>query len=129
MLGWEIIIYKTDLTEPPNGLEERNRWSDECFLASWSTGLGGTDWIEQFVSMGKAVDITEHSGYPDIFCSTVAVVLPLIANGPPEGKNPLVIGDDYVMPKNWSGKIKLNETVLTRCKPEDKLLIHAWDQS
>jgi hypothetical protein len=129
MLGWQIIIYRTDLSEQPTDPDAYTKWSDECFLASWMTGIGGTDWLEELVTRGKATDLTQIGSYPDIFSSSADVILPEIGAGPPEGKNPLVIGDDYVMPKNWSGKIKVNESVLKACKPEDKLLIHAWDQS
>jgi hypothetical protein len=129
MLGWEIFIYRTDSSEPPEDWNARTKWPEECYLASWLTGLGGNDWLKQLVTKGAAKDLSDNVGYPDKYISTVGAVLPLIVDGPPEGKNPLVIGDDYVMPENWSGKIRLNEKALALCKPDDTLLIEAWDQS
>ena len=70
-----------------------------------------------------------RNGYPCSYKSVARVILPIIADGIPSGKNPLVIGDDYIMPKNWSSDIEVNKAKIAECAPEDSLLIEAWDLS
>jgi len=119
MLGWEIFIS----VESPEQSEAK-----ELTLAYWLTGMNGIHWIEDLVKEGKAED-AGGNGYPCTFFSTARVILPLILRGLPKHEGPEIIGEDYIMPKNWSGTAKLNKSRILACSPDERLKIEAWDQS
>lgn len=96
-------------------------------LASWSAGIGGIEWLDELCADRKAM--RSGDGYPVRYRSTAGVILPIIAAGIPFGKSPQVIGDDYFLPRNWGGDVKINTGKVKECKSNDILLIDAWDQS
>ena len=62
MLGWQIIIRKE---------------SAETSLASWTTGLGGTDWLDALVKEDKSKDLGGN-GYPNSYSAKANEILPLL---------------------------------------------------
>jgi hypothetical protein len=129
MLGWEIDVYRTDLESPPKKWKERRDFANKCHLASWLVGIGGTAWLDELVSDGKATLLSTNNGYPIRYRSTAGVILPIIAAGIPSGKNPQILGDDYVMPENWRGGVEIDADKIKDCNPGDFLMIDAMDQS
>ena len=125
MIGWWIVVS----TQAP---EERDRADQEvrraAILAQWEVGLGGIEWLAQLVQAGKAAQLS-GSGYPNRYTASAGDVLPLLAGGPPSHTGPAIIGDDYVMPANWRGKIELHADSLAACPVGHVLTIDAWDQS
>jgi len=107
--------------------DELEDFLDTLSLASWSAGIGGIKWLEELFEDGKAT--RSGDGYPVRYRSTAGVILPIIAAGIPFGKSPQVIGDDYFLPRNWGGDVKIHTDKVKDCKPNDILLIDAWDQS
>ena len=63
------------------------------------------------------------------FTAKAGDVLPLIANGPPQSRFMPVIGDDYVMPKDWRGNALFDWGAIRACAPEEPLVVEAWDLS
>jgi hypothetical protein len=129
MLGWGINIYRTNLRDTPDHWRVREVFVEECELASWDVGLGGIDWLEELVRLDKATLLGRNSGYPVSYQSTAGVILPIIAAGVPRGTNPPVIGDEYAMPESWRGEVTIKPKILSRCRSDSLLLIHAWDLS
>lgn len=125
MIGWMIIISTQTREErdrtPPDALEAAE-------LARWETGPGGTDWLDQLVAVGKAI-CPPSDGYPCRYSARAGDVLPLLAAGPPAHSGPAVIGDDYLMPANWTGNIVLYQDRIAACPPDQMLTIEAWDLS
>jgi len=123
MIGWWIVV----AAQSP---EDRDRADNrrEAVLANWEVGPGGLEWLYRLVKAGKATQLT-FSGYPMRFTGRAGDILPLLAEGPPPHQGPAIIGDDYVMPANWKGKVILHQDKLAACPPDQVLTIDAWDQS
>ena len=116
MLGWEIDIFRNSDTESKD------------LVAHWRAGMSGTNWLDQLVKIGHASDLG-GDGYPCYYSATAGVLLSILASGPPKNNSPLVIGDDYVLPENWSDEITWNREVALACQSSELLTIEAWDQS
>lgn len=123
MIGWWIVIS----TQSP---EERQQavYRKAFILATWEVGIGGLDWLEQLVARRDARKI-RSDGYPNVYIASAAVVLPLLVDGPPAHQGLAVIGDDYVLPANWLGKVKINADRMASCPAQHQLTIEAWDLS
>lgn len=125
MIGWMIVVS----TQTP---EELNRSDQDAkkaaTLAQWEVGPGGIDWIEDLAQAGKGKKIY-GGGYPNRYTARAGDVLPLLVNGPPPHAGPAIIGDDYVMPSNWSGNITLQRDRIAACPADHALTIDAWDLS
>lgn len=116
MLGWEIFVYRSP--EAKHG----------DLVARWMSSLSGLKWLDQLVTDGKASDLGGN-GYPCRYAVSAGVLLPIITSGLPANNSPLVIGEDYVLPANWSGDIVWDREAALDCQPGDLLTIEAWDQS
>ena len=113
MLGWEIIV---------------TQHGCNATLARWRTSIVGLAWLESLVRANQAVDLGGN-GYPNKYSISARVLFPLIANGAPSTRSPLVIGDGYVLPPDWSSRVELDVTRMSASLPDEKLLVEAWDQS
>jgi hypothetical protein len=122
MLGWQITIHR----QIPG--ESQNHLTKESLLATWTTSIGGLDWIDALVKEGKAVDLG-GTGYPCWYKATAKNILPIILAGPPRHKGPLVAGDGYILPAGWNGKATIDHSKIGQCLPDEQLIIEAWDQS
>jgi len=49
--------------------------------------------------------------------------------GPPRHNGPPVFGEDYVLPGGWVGDFELDRAALAECRPDEELVVEAWDQS
>jgi hypothetical protein len=117
MLGWEVIVQKeSDINQAGQS------------LMSWTTGLGGLSWLDELVKQGLAQDLGGN-GYPNKYSGQASIVLPKIVPVLPNYEGKFVIGDDYVLEggENWA--IKINQPKIDTCKPEELLIIEAWDGS
>lgn len=112
MLGWEIIVKNQDVT-----------------LASWMASAWGTSWLRDLVKEGKAQDLATNSGYPHVFSMKAKDLIPILVTGIPQTDAGLVIGEDYAISGDKVWNLKINQSSINQCKPEDELLIEAWDQS
>jgi hypothetical protein len=99
MLGWQIIIRKE---------------SAETSLASWTTGLGGTDWLDALVKEGKSKDLGGN-GYPNSYSAKANEILPLLTI---ESINSI-----------GGGNTRLKSDQILSCANDETLIIEAWDQS
>ena len=122
MLGFSVSIYRQDDYKKFNAPEVF-----DYRLASWTVGTRGLDWLDSLVKAGKAT--MKGNGYPFWYETKAEWVLPVISAGPVPYDGPVVIGEDYVMPKGWTGAMKVFQSNVDRCKPEDDLLVVACDQS
>jgi hypothetical protein len=99
MLGWQIIISKE---------------SAETSLASWTTGLGGTTWLDVLVKEGRAKDLGGN-GYPNIYSAKAIEILPFLTT--------------EIINSVGGGNIRLKSDQMTACSNDETLIIEAWDQS
>lgn len=99
MLGWQIIIRKE---------------SAETSLASWTAGLGGTDWLDVLASNYKAKNLGGN-GYPNSYSAKASEILPLLTT---ESINSI---------GGANTRLKIDQ--ITNCSVDENLIIEAWDQS
>lgn len=123
MLGWHIFIRQ----QAAGNAHDEPRPSGPT-LASWEAGLRGLDWLDALVEEGKAASLG-GDGYPLRYTATAAALLSKLSDGPPRHDSPMVLGDDYVMPKGWIGHVSIDRASLAACPADDELLIEAWDLS
>ena len=99
MLGWQIIVRKE---------------SAENSLASWTSGLGGTDWLDKLVKEGRAKDLGGN-GYPNNYSANASEILPLLTT---ESINSI-----------GGANTRLKTDQISNCSMDVTLIIEAWDQS
>lgn len=112
MLGWEINVFR-ELGGPRLFLD-RDR------LASWRTGVAGTDWLNQLVQEKRAMVLYHGSGYPfryavqleDLIAHLSSVISP---------------HDGSLESSRW--RFELDQDALKACAAHEVVIIDAWDQS
>ena len=117
MLGWQVIVKKE--SDPDQAGQS---------LMSWSTGIGGLSWLDELAKQGLAQDLGGN-GYPNRYSAKAAVLLPRVVPVLPNYEGKFVIGDDYVLAGGEHWGIKLNQSKIDACSPEETLIIEAWDES
>jgi hypothetical protein len=100
----------------------------DLMLAEWETSVAGLDWLDELVKQNKAVDLGGN-GYPLRYSVTAGVLFPILKAGLPGHNSPPVIGDDYMLPRGWNGKLRLNEEKFLACPIGETLIVEAWDLS
>ena len=124
MLGWNISVYRLEqeavraTTKSPIGVR----------LAFWQTGLDGLDWIDELVKEGKAMNLGGN-GYPCRFTATAEHLIPHFVNGVPEAQSTLRFEGSGMLMEGWEGKPAIDQTAIAVCKPDEWLLLVAWDGS
>jgi len=117
MLGWEVIVQKES---------DADRVGQS--LMSWTTGFDGLSWLDELVKKGLAQDLGGN-GYPNKYSGQASIILPKIVPVLPNYKGKFVIGDDYVLEGGENREIRINQSKIDACSPDEKLLIEAWDRS
>jgi hypothetical protein len=122
VLGWEFFVTRS-ICAVDDCREENGR-----SLASWRTGIGGTDWLDTLVSSGVATDLGGN-GYPNRYGVPAGALLAIFSLGIPKFKSPPVIGDDYVQPSGWTAGVEIDIAALRAIDSKEILEVEAWDQS
>jgi hypothetical protein len=125
MLGWNISIFRqTDGGSSPATVESVRGTR----LAVWQTGLRGLDWIDAFVKTGKAIDLGGN-GYPNRYTAIAENLIPHILDEPPAAHLTWVCEKNDVLSEKWEGKTVIDRAVVATCRPDEWLMIEAWDES
>lgn len=125
MLGFSIYIYAL----PPEVVDSvEYAAQDAAQIGSWQAGPYGIRWLEDLVKAGQA---RQHrgNGYPSRYSLPAATLAALLADGLPEHAGPTVIGDDYVLPADWRGRMQVDSARLAAQPAEAWLTVDAWDES
>ncbi len=122
MIGYSIAIYKfvenIDITSISN---------DNEALATWTSGgFDGLDWINDLVSEAKAEDLGGE-GYPFYYKAKAQIVLQALATYTPKNEGQITTDDENVMSSDWQSKI--DTSAIAKLKPNQQLIIEAWDLS
>jgi hypothetical protein len=113
MLGWQVfVLNESDV--------------DKKSMISWSTGFDGLDWLDELVKQGLAQDLG-GSGYPSYYKAKAQVVLKALSIETPINKGQTIMDDENVLSADWRSKIDTSE--LAKLKPNQQLIIEAWDLS
>jgi hypothetical protein len=124
-LGWHISVYRQqgDGSAPASfGARHGTR------LAVWQTGWRGLSWLDDLVKRGEAVDLGGN-GYPTEFTAKAFHIIPLIRDEPPLAKPYWSRDAGDIVLSGWEGKTTTNAEAIDACRPEEWLLIQAWDES
>ena len=114
MLGWEIFVM---------------RESDGLDIASWATGIGGIDWLYEWVKTGFATE-EQANGYPNVYTFKAAPLLALLRQGQvPAFTGREVLSDEGVWPAGEVRSLRIHEQALAQVMPDEVLKVEAWDQS
>jgi hypothetical protein len=125
MLGWHISIYRqTDEGKSPATFES----PEGSRLAVWQAGVGGLDWLSKLIDEGKAISLG-GSGYPYRFTATAAHLIPHFIESPPQAHDKWLLGAGDIVTDNWEGKTVIDGNAATQCRPDEWLLVEAWDES
>jgi len=125
MLGWNISIYRLMEKEAEPATDKS---PTGVRLAVWQTGLRGLDWIDKLVEEGKAINLGGN-GYPCRYTATAQYLIPHFINGVPEAHDTWAFEVTDILLKGWEGKTVIDQTAIAECRPDEWLLLVAWDES
>jgi hypothetical protein len=122
MIGYSISIY-----EFVEGVDITSTSNDNEALATWTSGgFDGLDWIDNLVSQAKAEDLGGN-GYPFYYKVQAQFVLQALAMDTPKNGGQTIMDDENLMSADWRSKIDTSE--IAKLKPDQQLIIEAWDLS
>lgn len=125
MLGWQISIYKQQNDGDSPATAESSKG---VRLPVWQAGLGGLDWIYEVINAGNAVGLG-GDGYPCRFTMIFKHLIPVLLDGPPAAENAWATGPSETILDGWQGKTVIDHDVEATCRPDEWLLVEAWDVS
>jgi hypothetical protein len=97
-------------------------------LAVWQTGLDGLNWINELVKQQKAISLGGN-GYPLEFTAMATHLKTQLLEGPPCAKAIWTHDPGDILSPAWQGKTTKDLEALDACRPDEWLLIQAWDES
>ena len=125
MLGWHISVYRQadDRASPATfAAPEGPR------LAVWQTDRFGLDWIDELVKQGRASDLG-GDGYPLRYTATAEYITPRLAGEPPHAHRVWLLEVGDTVDEKWAGRTVIDGSGVVACRPDEWLLIEAWDES
>jgi len=125
MLGWNIGVYKQrdDGASPATAQSQHG-----ARLAVWQTGFGGLDWLEELVKTGQAINLGGN-GYPCRYTATAENLIPRIIETPPASRAAWVYQKGDIITDKWEGRTVVDREAAVNCRPDEWLLVEAWDES
>ena len=125
MLGWHISVYR----QTTDGMSPATFDSVEgARLAVWQADWRGLDWLLDLAKAGKAIELG-GSGYPCRFTATAENLIPHFIETPPRAHENWLVGDGDVTTEKWEGKTVTDAAAAAQCRPDEWLLVEAWDES
>jgi hypothetical protein len=125
MLGWHISVFRqqNDGASPATAESEHG-----TRLAVWQTGLGGLGWLQELVKAGNAIDLG-GSGYPCRYTATAEYLVPRIIGTPPGARDVWIYQAGDIITDKWEGRTVVDREAAAQCRPNEWLLVEAWDES
>jgi hypothetical protein len=125
MLGWRISVYR----QKGGGASP----ASACCLhgariAVWQTDWDGLDWINELVEANRAINLSGN-GYPCRYTGTAEHILPRILNGPPAVKLVWTCDEFDILTEEREGRTVIDVPAAKQCRPDEWLLVEAWDES
>jgi hypothetical protein len=117
-----LLIETTGSANVPESTEADTR------IATWQTGLYGTDWLTQLVTRGRAAS-TSRGGYPETYLIRCREFTTRLDEGLPHEYPTWVSGPDDILGDRWLGRTTIDAETLAQCDPDEWLLVEAWDES
>ncbi len=124
MMGWAVFVYR----QSDGGANPATAGSQEGVrLSVWQTHAWGLKWLDELASAGKAIDLGGN-GYPNRFTARAEHLLRAIED-PPDANEVWSLGEEDVVLDFWVGKTSVDHAAIQQCRPEEWLLVVAWDES
>jgi len=125
LLGWHISVYRqTNDGSAPAAVDS----AKGVRVAVWQAGWRGLRWIDELVEARKAIDLGGN-GYPCRYTVTARHLVPNIIEAPPEVRPTWVAGGSDILTGKWEGKTVIDHAAAGQCRPDEWLLVEAWDES
>lgn len=125
MLGYHVSVYR----QPDGGASPPSFGAAHGpQLAIWQTGSGGLAWIDELVKQKKAVFLG-GGGYPLQYTAMAGDLRNQITEGPPCARDVWCYDPGDILSPGWQGKTTTDPVTLGACRPDEWLLIEAWDES
>lgn len=124
-LGWLISVYRqqNDGTAPASfGAPQGAR------LAVWQAGLDGLNWLDDLVKHQGAIDLG-GDGYPLEYTAMAVHIIPRLRVEPPEARSVWTYHPGDIITEKWLGKTTKDAAAMDACRPDEWLIIEAWDES
>ena len=115
MGGWSVTIVRQPVEDYPLGLDR------EKVLANWTVGSMGVRWINELVAHGKATQVKNGGGYPNLYTAPAGVIVPLLVGDEPPSDEPT----GMFRPR----EVSIKRAEMEACPPDEMLTIAIWDQS
>lgn len=96
-------------------------------MAVWQT-FGLLKWIDEIVEQGKAIHLG-GDGYPLRYTAPANHIIPEIINGPPEANPVWTANPGDILSPAYEGKTVIDQAAIAACRPDEWLIIEAWDES
>jgi hypothetical protein len=125
MGGWRLSLYRP---ADGGGAPASTDSAREVRLAEWRADDLGLRWIDDLVKEGKAVDLG-GMGYPTRFTAPAALLRPILAKAPPAARRMRVAGHGDVLTSWGVGPNTIHGESMAACRPDEWLLLEAWDES
>jgi hypothetical protein len=128
MFGYHISVFR----QRNGGASPAIEGSPEgARLAVWQTSLCGRDWIKDLVKAGKAIKIADNNGYPLLYTAPAKYLVPTIisAEGPPRANPVWLCGAGDILTDKWAGGTVVDRAIALSCRPDEWLIVEAWDES
>ncbi len=124
-LGFHISVYRqqNDGTSPATF-----RAPQGARLAVWQTGLYGLRWIDELVAQHKAIDLGGN-GYPLQYTAQASEIIPRLRGEIPEARSVWAADPGDILLPEWLGRTTRDEKTMDACRPDEWLIIEAWDES
>jgi hypothetical protein len=125
VLGWHISVYRQkDGGGSPATWESK----EDTRIAVWQSGVDGLRWIDDLVKAGKAIDL-RGNGYPNRYTAAAENLLPHMSSDPPLARTHWLREEGDIVTDQWAGKTVIDSAAIGECRPDEWLLIEAWDES
>ena len=122
MLGWHISVYRIIDGRSSPAMADSPRGNR---LAVWQTGVDGLQWIDELVKAGRAVEL-QAGGYPWLYTATAKDLIPGMGRA---GNTVWIAGPHDILTDQWEGRTVIDDAEAEDCRPDERLIVEAWDES
>ena len=124
MLGWHVRVCR----QQNEGTHPASFGADQgACLAVWQTGVYGLDWIYELVKEANAIDLGGN-GYPCEFTATAGHLTEALKRAPHTNATGVTRERD-ILSRDYLGKTTVSSEAIGACRPDEWLVVEAWDQS
>ncbi len=95
---------------------------------SGKTGIDGLSWLDALAAEDRAVNLG-GDGYPSRYTAQARYIIGAVTDGPPGARATWAMGPHDIVTDEWEGTTAIDEEVAEACRPDEWLLIEAWDES